>query len=262
MTTTSSPVLITLTDLDRAELESLARARKAPLRLVQRAWIVLAAADGQHNAQIARDLGLHVDTVRTWRGRFAATGMTGLADRPRSGRPPEFSATVVAQVKALACSLPAEHGLPLSRWSAHDLACEAVTRGITAAVSGSTVRRWLDADAIKPWQHRSWIFPRDPDFAAKAERVLDLYERQWEGHRLRPDEYVISADEKSQLQALRAATRTCRPDRNGPAGSSSNTRAAAPWPTSPRSTSTTPPRWAAAPRPPGLPRSATSSNRS
>ena len=114
-----------------------------------------------------------------------------------------FAATVVAQVKALACSLPAEHGLPLSRWSCQDLACEAVTRAITTAVSGSTVRRWLATDAIKPWQHRSWIFPRDPDFAAKAERVLDLYDRQWQGHRLRPDEYVISADEKSQLQALR-----------------------------------------------------------
>jgi hypothetical protein len=113
-----------------------------------------------------------------------------------------FAATVRAEVKALACSLPAEHGLPLSRWSCQDLAGEAVTRGITGTLSGSTVRRWLDADAIKPWQHRSWIFPRDPDFAAKAERVLDLYQRRWNGRRLRPDEYVISADEKSQLQAL------------------------------------------------------------
>jgi hypothetical protein len=105
-------------------------------------------------------------------------------------------------VKALACSLPAEHNLPLSRWSCRDLAAEAITRGITESLSGSTVQRWLDADAIKPWQHRSWIFPRDPDFAAKAERVLDLYDRRWQGRRLRPDEYVISADEKSQLQAL------------------------------------------------------------
>jgi transposase len=203
MTTTTSPVLIILTGRDRAELEALARARKAPLRSVQRAGIILAAADGQSNAQIARELGLHVDTVRTWRGRFAAEGIKGLADRPRSGRPPVFAATVRAEIKALACALPAEHGLPLSRWSCSDLAGEAVTRGITAAVSGSTVRRWLHADAIKPWQHRSWIFPRDPDFAAKAERVLDLYERHWDGRLLRPDEYVISADEKSQLQALR-----------------------------------------------------------
>jgi len=95
MTMTCSPVLIILTDPDRAELQSLARARKAPLRSVQRACIILAAADGQSNAQIARDLGLHVDTVRTWRGRFAAHGMKGLGDRPRSGRPPLFAATVV-----------------------------------------------------------------------------------------------------------------------------------------------------------------------
>ena len=203
VTTTSSPVLIILTNRDRAELESLARARKAPLRSVQRACIILAAARGDSNAQIARDLSIHLDTVRTWRGRFAADAMKGLVDRPRSGRPPVFAATVVAGVKALACALPAEHGLPLSRWSCQDLADEAIARGITSAVSGSTVRRWLAADAIKPWRHRSWIFPRDPDFATKAARVLDLYERLWDGRRLRPDEYVISADEKSQLQALR-----------------------------------------------------------
>jgi hypothetical protein len=64
------------------------------------------------------------------------------------------------------------------------------------------VRRWLHAAAIKPWQYRSWIFPRDPDFASKAARVLDLYARLWDGVPLGPDDYVISADEKSQLQAV------------------------------------------------------------
>jgi hypothetical protein len=76
-----------------------------------------------------------------------------------------------------------------------------IERGVTAA-SASTIWRWLHEDAIKPWQTRSWIFPRDPEFAEKAGRVLDLYARTFEGRRLRPDEYVISADEKSQLQAL------------------------------------------------------------
>jgi len=208
---TTSPVLIILTDPDRAKLEAVARARKAPLRAVQRAWIVLAAAGGQPNAQIARELGLHVDTARTWRGRFAVEGIKGLIERSRSG-PPVFAAAVVAEVKALACSLPAETGCrcragPARTWSCRDLAVEAVARGVTDTVSASTVRRWLDADAIKPWRHRSWIFPRDRDFAAKAERVLKLYDRRWQGRRLRPDEYVInyviSADEKSQLQALR-----------------------------------------------------------
>jgi DDE superfamily endonuclease len=76
-----------------------------------------------------------------------------------------------------------------------------IERGVTDA-SASTIWRWLHDDAIKPWQTRSWIFPRDPDFAGKAGRALDLYERVFEGKRLRPDEYVICADEKSQLQAL------------------------------------------------------------
>jgi hypothetical protein len=112
-----------------------------------------------------------------------------------------FPPHVVVQVKALACEIPARLGIPLSRFSTSELAREAVARGIVASISGATVWRWLSADALKPWQHRSWIFPRDPDFEAKAGPVLDLYQRLWEGRPLRPDEYVISADEKTSLQA-------------------------------------------------------------
>lgn len=86
MTMATSTVLITLTDRDREELGELACARNAPLRGVQRAWIVLAAADGQRNAEIGRSVGMHVDTVRTFRGRFATGGLASLADRHRSGR--------------------------------------------------------------------------------------------------------------------------------------------------------------------------------
>ena len=145
---------------------------------------------------------MHVDTVRKWRSRFVVRGVDGLEDLPRTGRPRVFPPAAVAEVKALACHLPAETGVPLSRWSHAELAAEATSRGIVDAVSASTVRRWLDADAIKPWQHRSWIFPRDPDFTVKAGRVLDLYGRIWDGEPLGDDDYVISADEKSQLQAL------------------------------------------------------------
>jgi hypothetical protein len=101
----------------------------------------------------------------------------------------------------MACELPAKLGVPLSRFSTRELAREAVARGITASISGTTVWRWLSADALRPWHHRSWIFPRDPDFEAKAGLVLDLYQGLWEGRPLRPDEYVISADEKTSLQA-------------------------------------------------------------
>jgi hypothetical protein len=107
---------------------------------------------------------------------------------------------VRAEVIALACALPAEHGVPLSRWSADELAREAVTRGICEQISGVTVWRWLSQDAIKPWQHRSWIFPRDPRFAEKAGPILDLYAGSWQGERLHPGDYVICADEETPTQ--------------------------------------------------------------
>ena len=105
------------------------------------------------------------------------------------------------QVKAIACELPKESGQPLSRYSRQDLVREVARRGLVAKVSGRTLWRWLDQDAIRPWQHRSWIFPRDPNFQTKAERVLDLYQGLWEGQALGADDYVISADEKTSIQA-------------------------------------------------------------
>jgi len=78
-----------------------------------------------------------------------------------------------------------------------------VAQGLVAEISGTTLGRWLNDDALRPWQHRSWIFPRDPDFAAKAGRILDLYERLWEGVPLLPTDFVISADERTSVQARR-----------------------------------------------------------
>ena len=201
--TLCSAVPVVAGPAQRQILTARVRRARGEQRDALRARIVLAAAGGASNAQIAKQLNITPDTVRKWRGRFAAQGLTGLDDRARSGRPRTFTAVVAAEVTALACALPAEHGVPLSRWSSADLAQEAVTRGVVPCVSASTVRRWLAQEVLKPWQCRSWIFPRDPEFAAKAGRVLDLYDRRWNGRRLREDEYVISADEKSQLQALR-----------------------------------------------------------
>ncbi len=97
--------------------------------------------------------------------------------------------------------MPAVRGLPLSRCSCADIVREAQQCGIVARISDTTVWRWLHEDAIRPWQHRAWIFPRDPDFARKAGRILDLYTKQWQGNRLRADEFVLCADEKTSIQA-------------------------------------------------------------
>jgi transposase len=192
---------ITLTAAERHRLKALAYSHTAGYQQVIRARIVRDAAHGYSNAKIAHRHGVTIDTVRRWRGRYADEGLAGLADRRRSGRPPRFTPVQVAEVKAMACQLPAETGLPLSRWSCPDLAGEVINRGIAPAISASTIRRILAAEALKPWQYQSWIFIRDPNFAVKATRVLDLYARTYDGIPLGPDEYVLSSDEKTSIQA-------------------------------------------------------------
>lgn len=104
-------------------------------------------------------------------------------------------------MKAIACELPARLGLPLSRLHVPDIRAEVIRRGLVASISETTIWRWLDEDAIKPWTQRSWIFPRDPDFGPKAGLALDLYAGEWDGRQLKDDEFVISADEKTSIQA-------------------------------------------------------------
>jgi transposase len=196
----SSPYQIVLSGEEQAVLAARARSVRGPYRDRLRAAIVLAAAASQNNAAIAAELGVCTDTVRKWRRRFAAGRLAGLADAPRSGRPPVFTAADRAEVIALACALPAESGVPLAKWSGPDLARELAAR-CQITVSASTIRRWLARDALKPWQHRSWISVRDPEFAAKAAAVLDLYAGTWGGRPLGDGDYVICADEKTSIQA-------------------------------------------------------------
>jgi len=136
--------------------------------------------------------GVNVSLRNGWRA------WRNVLDRVAPGLfPPEL----VVQIKALACELPAKHDVPLSRWSLDELTRHIRQSGLVAQLSQTTLWRWLHEDAIRPWQHRCWIFPRDPEFAAKAGRILDLYQRQWEGKSLQDDEFVISADEKTSVQA-------------------------------------------------------------
>ena len=101
--------------------------------------------------------------------------------------------------------------MPLSRWSADELAREVIGSGLVASISGSTVWRWLHEDAIRPWYRRSWIFPRAADFETRAGRVLDLYHGLWEGEPLGPNDFVLCADEKTSIQARRRRHPTAPP---------------------------------------------------
>lgn len=120
---------------------------------------------------------------------------------PGAVDPGSFPPEVVVVVKSLACELPSRLKVPLSRLYVPDIQQAVIEQGIVAEISGATIWRWLSQDAIKPWRHRSWIFPRDPAFEVKAGRVLDLYARTWEGKPLGERDFVVSSDEKTSIQA-------------------------------------------------------------
>ena len=194
-------VPVTLTAAERKTLKMRVRGAKTPWRDRLRAQIVLAAARGRDNARIAAEMGISVDTARRWRGRFAARRLDGLKDLPRSGRPRRISAAERAAVVALACQLPAATGVPLSRWTGPELAAELAARGLPGSISVSSVLRILAEHPVRPWQYRSWIYPRAPDFEAKANVILDLYQGFYGGKPLRPGDRLLSFDAKPSIQA-------------------------------------------------------------
>jgi len=207
-------VPVVLSAGERTALNKRARGAKTAYRDRLRAQIVLAAARGRGNARIAADLRISVDTVRKWRGRFAARGLDGLADLPRCGRPRRISELTRAAVVALACQLPAATGVPLSRWTGPELLAEITRAGTGGELSASSVLRILAEHPVKPWQHQSWISPRAPDFAAKATVILDLYQGFYQGRRLRPGDRILSVDAKPSIQA-RGRCRPTAPARPG-----------------------------------------------
>ena len=144
-------VPVTLTAAERKTLKKRVRGAKTPYRDRLRAQIVLAAARGWANARIAAGLGASVDTVRKWRGRFAARGLDGLKDLPRPGRPRRISAADRAAVVALACQLPAGTGVPLSRWTGPELAAELRAQALVSApMSVTSLLRILAENPVKP----------------------------------------------------------------------------------------------------------------
>ncbi|MBV9445332.1 MAG: IS630 family transposase [Streptosporangiaceae bacterium] len=208
-------VPVTLTAAGRKTLKERARGAKTPHRDRVRAQIVLAAARGHPNARIAAGLGVTVDMVRKWRGRFAAHGLGGLKDRPRPGRPRQISELDRAAVVALACQLPAVTGVPLAHWTGPELAAELAARGLARPMSPSSVRRILAEHPVKPWQYQSWIYPRDPYFEARAKVIVDLYQGIYQGQPLGAGDRILSFDAKPQINARRRRhpTRPAAPGR-------------------------------------------------
>jgi transposase len=178
---------VVLTEEVRAELVRLSRSRSAALRLVERSRIVLLAADGRQNKEIAEALQILPKTVSLWRSRFAQWGLKGIRKNAsrRGGKPETPKALVSEIVRMTTLERPAN----ASHWSTRTMA-KAV------GVSASTIRKIWQLQGLKPHLSRTFKLSNDPDFAAKVEDVVGLY--------LSPPQnaIVLSADEKSQIQAL------------------------------------------------------------
>ncbi len=179
-------VWIELSDEERAQLESWARRRTSAQALAQRSRVVLLAAEGLNNTEIAGRLGVHRPMVRKWRSRFAEYRLDGLLDEPRPGKPRTITDEQVEEViiKTLE-STPRE----ATHWSTRSMAREV---GLTQ----SAVLRIWRAFGLQPHRQETWKLSKDPQFVAKVRDVVGLY--------LNPPEraVVLCVDEKSQIQAL------------------------------------------------------------
>jgi transposase len=176
---------VSLDPVTQSTLERLVRSASTAHGLVQRCQIILAAAVGKTNQQIAGELHLPEITVGKWRRGFAGHGLDGLRDAPRSGRPRKHGAEVLQRVQHRACQQPQHY----SRWSVRTLAED-------LELPRSTVHRMLVASALQPHRIRTFTFSPDPDFEAKLLDVVGLY--------LNPPEnaLVVCVDEKTGIQAL------------------------------------------------------------
>lgn len=171
----------------RTMLERLARQRSLPARLVERAQIVLRAAEGMENQQIARLMGMTPEKVARWRNRFLEGGIEALKkDAPRPGRTRTITDRWVKKVLEMTLH---EKPAKATHWSTRTMAA-------AAGISEASVRRIWRAHGLKPHLVRTFKLSRDPEFTEKLEDVVGLY--------LNPPEHaiVLCADEKSQIQAL------------------------------------------------------------
>lgn len=149
------PTAVVLSETQRKQLQALVRRHSSPQQTVLRARIVLAAADGSNNSQVARQLDISIPTARSWRERWVGLQTVAeddlgvddrLADAPRRGRPPRITAEQVCQVAALACEAPATSGRPITHWSGREVADEIIRRGIIDHISPRHAGRLLKTE--------------------------------------------------------------------------------------------------------------------
>src|ERR687896_1701054 len=196
--------VVQVPDADRGELQRRARSKGAPARVVERARIVLLSAEGMPGKQIAATVGCAEPTVVTWRRRYAESGLAGLEDLPRPGKPSPLPEELRDRVLELTLTEPATR-FGATHWSSRLLA--AALAGEGTPISHTTIARIWHRFGVQPWRTQTFKFSTDPALEAKVRDVVGLY--------LHPPEkaVVLCVDEKPQIQALErtAATMPVRP---------------------------------------------------
>jgi transposase len=224
-----SAAKIKISERQEQALKEIANGRTSPVRLAQRAQVILRAFEGAENTEIAQEIGLGPDAVGLWRRRWKRSwsklilvecteGKTDLrraieallGDAPRSGNPGKFTPEEVTQIVALACEPPEKSGRPITHWTSKELADEAKKRGIVPSISVSQVRRYLQEAELQPHKSRYWLNAKEKDpqhFQEKVEAVCACY---LEAPRLHAEEntHTVCVDEMTGIQALQRAAAT------------------------------------------------------
>lgn len=203
-----NPQALSLTEKEHKELEVLVRRRRTPQQLARRGQMILAIAEGKNNSQVARALGVCVDTVRAWRTRWLSLQVLPLeelsveerlTDLPRPGRPSQISAEQTCQIIALACEQSKD--CPISQWTGREIAQEVMARGILTQISPRHATRLLKKGDLKPHLIRYWLTPpQDPGRQEQIKAVCMVYQQATE--RAEQGEVTVSTDELTGVQAL------------------------------------------------------------
>lgn len=158
-------VEIDLSESERQELEQLLRRTSTPQQIALRAKIILQAASGSSNVEIAQEIGVSIEMSRLWRRRWRELLLTEvpvgerLKDELRPGSPATFTMEQITQLYAIACAPPAQYDRPISHWSARELALELIEQGIVKSISERHVGRLLKEADLKPYQSSYWLNP-------------------------------------------------------------------------------------------------------
>jgi transposase len=218
-----SAAKVVITERQQEILQDLVSGRTTPVRLQQRATVVLRAFAGVDNADIAEEIGLGPDAVGLWRRRWAKVWprltvfecaenrsdlrraiAAVLSDKPRSGHPGKFTPEQITRILALACEPPEKSGRPITHWTNAELADEAIKQQIVPSISAAQVGRYLREAELQPHRSKYWLNTKEKDpiqFQAKVETVCDCY---LEAPRLyaTANTHTVCTDEMTGIQAL------------------------------------------------------------